>query len=227
MTQESASEVRSRHVEAMGPELGGLYHALWQEVAWLHMKWLDYRALFASSRGRVDLFNRTAPSFFGHLEGVLWEDILLHLSRLTDTPASRGKANLTLTRLPDAIDVPALQAKVALLVEQTVADAAFARDWRNRRLAHRELKIGTGEAARPLAPASRERLEKALKAIRDAMNAVELHYRDSTVMYEGVIQARGGVDALVSVLEVADGVERDQRLAIRRALRTSSGTPEA
>ena len=72
--------------EVMGPDLGPLFYALYNEVAWVHATFHEYRQLYGTSKQRVDLLNETAPFFFLVLEGVLWRDILMHINRLTDPP---------------------------------------------------------------------------------------------------------------------------------------------
>lgn len=95
----TAEQVRNEHLQVLGPTLGPLYHALYNEVTWLHAKWKQYRLLFAESQERVDLLNDVAGFFFLLIQDVLWEDIILHIARLTDPPQSVGKDNLTLLRL--------------------------------------------------------------------------------------------------------------------------------
>ena len=99
-------EARAEHIRIMGEDLGSLYDALWQEVAGLYGKWSEYVALFGTRESRVDLLNQAAPSFFRIVQDSLWEDVLLHIARLTDPPKSAGKSNLTVQRLTSAIDYP-------------------------------------------------------------------------------------------------------------------------
>lgn len=37
--QRTAEEVNQDHIQAMGEALGSLYHALWNELAWLQSRW--------------------------------------------------------------------------------------------------------------------------------------------------------------------------------------------
>jgi AbiU2 len=74
----TAEQVRSEAIAAMGSPLGETYHSLSDEVAWLHLKWNDFRELFAN-RDTVDLLNSAAPAYFHELQRQTWEDVLLHL----------------------------------------------------------------------------------------------------------------------------------------------------
>jgi hypothetical protein len=47
-----------------------------------------------------DRLNRSAPGFFRMLQEQQFETNMLHMARLTDSPNSVGKANLTIRNLP-------------------------------------------------------------------------------------------------------------------------------
>ena len=87
---QTSEDVEKAHLEAFGPNMGPLYHALEDEVTWLHAKWLEYRKLFAKSKESVDFLNETARFFFRVVQDVLWDDVLLHIARLTD-PAKQNR----------------------------------------------------------------------------------------------------------------------------------------
>ena len=197
----TSEHVRTAKIAAMPAPLGEIHFALYNEVVWLYMKWNDFYSLFGSDAETVALLNQAAPVFFNHLQRALWEDILLHLCRLTDPPQSVGRNNLTLRRLPLIITEPALKTNVEALVGQARNKTDFARDWRNRRLAHKELPPLSGQTSVPLTPASRKDVEHALKAITEVMNCIERHYQNSDVEYSGVIEPPGGVDALLHYLK--------------------------
>jgi hypothetical protein len=196
----SAEQVRERSIAAMPAPLGEIHYALHNEVAWLHVKWKNYRALFARDQETIDLLNAAAPAFFHALQRMMWEDVLLHLCRLTDPPKSVGRDNLTVRRLPDTTPDPNLQNQVRPLVDDVNQRTQFARDWRNRRLAHRELPPTSGQAAQPLASISRQQIEDALGAIRRTMNCIEQHYLHAPVSYEHSVEALGGVESLLARL---------------------------
>src|ERR1022692_4592362 len=75
------------------------------------------------------------------------------------------KQALTILRIPDAIPDSALRSLVALLVDDAEQKTRFAREWRNRRLAHHELPEFQGQVAAPLPAAGRQDVEDALAAI--------------------------------------------------------------
>src|SRR5262245_19664835 len=114
----------------MGAELGALYSQLWNECAWLHARWAEYRALFGTSPERAQLLDQTARLFFTIIHDGLLDATLLHLCRLTDPPVTGSKTNLTLARLPDLVKPQIRTSTQAYLVSARDA-TRFARDWRN------------------------------------------------------------------------------------------------
>jgi hypothetical protein len=209
----TASQAKAENILKMGQELGDLYSALWQEIAWIHSKWDEYVVLYGTKPERIDLLNRAAPAFFRLIQDVLWEDIVLHIARLTDSPKSLGKPNLSINRLAPLITDASLCAKVELLVATCVSASEFAKDWRNKHLAHRDLARAIAEVADPLMPASRAHVVKVLTSLTDLLNSLSLHYFDSTTFFEGT-GSLGDAESLLYILDdglkVAD--ERRQRV---------------
>lgn len=207
--QQTASQVKTEHIAKLGPNLGPVFHELWNELAWLRVKWQEYHELFGTSPERVQLVNSAAGLFFRIVQHTLWENILLHLCRMTDPPQSAGKANLTLQVLPDLIADLSLKADVKALVMQAFNTTTFARDWRNRLLGHRDLALALDSGAQPLAPASRAQVSAALSAIHAVLNRISERLLDSTLMNDVITPFTGAV-TLMSLLR--DGIEaRDAR----------------
>lgn len=204
----SAEEVEADHLRVLGPQLGVLWHALYNEVVWLHAKWKQYRHLYASTEN-VDLLNETAGFFFGVVQKIMWEDAVLHLARLTDPPRSMGKENLTLRRLAEAIEDAALSARVTALVEAAMSECEFARDWRNRHLAHRDLHLALHSGAKLLPGVSRDQMERALAAFRSVLNEVERHYWGPTTAFEHFL-GHSDAESLTHYLSEAVKAERKQ-----------------
>jgi hypothetical protein len=139
---------------------------------------------------------------------MMWEDVLLHLCRITDPIKTMGHDNLTVMRIPDAIPDQAFRDEIKSLVEDVKRKTQFARDWRNRRLAHQELPPFQGQATAPPLPPSRQSIEDALAAVVTVMNRIERHYLKESVLYEQSIEALGGVECLVALL--AKGIEAEK-----------------
>lgn len=219
MSYKTSKEVEQQYVGSMGAELGRLFHELVNECSWLHWKWGEYVTLFGSKPERIDLLNAASGAFFRIVQDCLWKDTLLHIARLTDPPESAGKKNLTLQRLPTLV-MPEVRAKVDTLLQDCLTKSEFARDWRRRHIAHRDLRLALSENAQPLAHASRQTVRQSIESIAALLNGVELHYLHSEVAYE-FTSPLPNAESLLYVLR--DGVEADRQ----RRKRLESGNIES
>lgn len=204
----TTEEVKRHHIEMMGDTLGSLYHALWNELAWLYTKWREYVELFGTTPSRIDLMNQVSGLFFRVVQDSLWEDSILHIARLTDPPKSVGKKNLTIRQLPDLIEETTLKERLSELIDLAVKKAEFSRDWRNRHIAHKDLDLALSNGAQPLKPASRAKVKEALSSISDVLNVLSTHYMDSTTLFER-ISGSGGAVSLLHVLE--NGLQAEKK----------------
>ena len=126
---------------------------------------------------------------------------MLHLSRLTDPPESMGKGNLTVRRLPDLISDPMLKTSVEADIDTLVKSCNFARNMRNRRLAHTDLMTSRNEHPSPLPTVVGEDITRALQRLRALLSSIEKHFgRDIPVL---TLLDPWGAKSLVAYLESA------------------------
>jgi len=217
MTEQTAEQIKARHIEAMGCELGELFYLLKRDIFQLYVQWNEYVDAFGTNEKRIDLLNRAAGGFARSIQDALWADVLLGLTRLTDPPMSVGKANLTVTRIPNLLEDD-LRESIQQLVDVALEFTAFARDWRNRYFAHRDLQHAIDANAVPLEAASRLKVRQALEAIVAIMNRVEAHFEDSTTLYSEARHLNGVLD-LLYVLD--DGILFDRQRRARREAGTA------
>lgn len=197
--KKSIDTAREECIKKMGASLGTQYHALWQEVAWLHGKWSEFVELFGRKPSRIDLLNKVAPHFFYIVQNLLWEETLLHITRLTDSPKSVGKKNLTICSLPNFIAHQQTKKIVTNLVDIAKTEAEFCRDWRNRRIAHLDFDLATNQSSVPLKPASREKVGNVLVSLANVLNAVSHHYCDSTTAFQAYSSFGGSINLLYTL----------------------------
>jgi len=214
MSARTAEEARQHYVSVMGEELGALYHRLWNELAWLYSKWEEFVELFGTKPTRIDLLNEAAGHFFRVVQDTLWDDTLIHIARLTDSPQTGRRDNATICRLPSLMTSEAGRAEVQSKVDEAIALAAPCRDWRNRRIAHLDLELALSAGAEPLKPASRASVRAAMDAIAAVLNAVSSHLLDSTTSFEGVGIPNGALN-LLYILDDGVKAERARRDRLR------------
>jgi AbiU2 len=216
----SPEQVRDDYRGAMGDELGTLFYALWNELAWFDAKWQQYCQLYAESQKRVELLNASASFFFRVVQDALWEDVILSIARLTGPIRSLGKDNLTLLRLPALVAEGAVVVALHSAIDHATDAAAFAKDWRNRRLAHRDLALALETGVQPLSPVSRTNVRAALAAMQKVFDVLHAHYFGSPIAWE-LFSVHGDANALVHWLASTRMAEE------RRFKRLREGKPLA
>jgi hypothetical protein len=202
----------------MGEPLGRIYHGLTNELAWLYIKWSELVELFGTKPSRIDLLNKAAGGFFRVVQDAFWDDVLMHITRMTDPPKSMGRENLTIRSLPPLIDRSDFRQSLQTRIDAAVSCTAFARDWRNRQLAHRDLALALEIGAEPLMPASRAAFRQALDSITEVLNAVSSEYLGSTTVFDSLENAAGAISLLYVIddgLRVED--ERMKRMQSRES----------
>ena len=200
-TTQTEADIRAAKIVAMGPDLGDIHYLLWHDLTWLHFEWRQFVELFGIDEARFQIMNDAAPRFFWSLERVLWQDILLGLSRLADPAGTAGQQNLTFRRLLSALPVDGPREEVLSALNEYELRVRFAREWRHALFAHRALNHAAEPEAHPLAHASRAQVIDALQAASTLMNLVELRYQDGTTRYEASFDSIGGATDLLLCLE--------------------------
>lgn len=210
-----AEGVRQQHLDALGPELGPVYHDLYNQCAWLYVKWHQFLVLYGTKPERIDLLNRTAPLFFRIVHDTLWEDTLLNLARLTDRPflgfGKNRKASLSIQCLPDLITDEEFKSEIQGLVDTALTATAFARDWRNRRIAHRDLELAIKEDAKPITPGSRKAVDDALASISRIVERLSAIYLKQPDLRLHWINQTTANDAISLLYVIQDGLEADEK----------------
>jgi AbiU2 len=221
MTDQTASEAKAQYIQTMGEALGKQFHALWQEIALLHINWKEYMALFGTNEKRIERLNLSAPAFFRMIQDELWSATLLHIARLLDSPKTGGQGNLSVRNFTDLVDQK-LKMPLAALIDKAVADAKFARDWRNKVIAHQDLALALQDgSAKPLTSASRKDVDTALKSLSAVMNCVQKHYLDGGTTFDAAARHNG---ALTLLYLLGDGLKAksEREAALQKAIEGGS-----
>jgi hypothetical protein len=228
MADQSAEDQKKANIAAMGEELGTLYSALWQELAIVYVYWLEYVDLFGTKSSRIDMLNRAAPMFFRMIQDELWGMMLLNLARMTDPPFSgKDKANLSLQALRDLIKDTGLKRTVGGLIDNALNATKFARDWRNRLIAHRDRDIVLNTATTPLEDASRAQVKEALASLAAVLNALALHFFKSETHFDRTMRPNGAETLLYLLDEgLRSREERLERMRSGRGMEADFAVPE-
>ena len=166
--------------DLMGRERGATVRAL--EKQWIAgLLWYrQLRELFGTKE-RVELLSALGTPFWRGIQEVLWNELILRVTRLTDRRSVAGKNNLTVIRLPELCEDAALREEVQGYVDTAVgAVDKGMRDWRNRYISHTDFALATNPEARPLAPVDLEGIGIVLDAVHASINAICAHYLPGT-----------------------------------------------
>ena len=198
-SSDSQQETQDNLISLMGVELGRLFYAMQKELVWLHVIWQEYRVLYGTSPAQLQIANRAAGFFFRIVQDELWDSVVLRIARLTDSQKSMGKPNLTIRAFPDLLSDQNLKQELDDLISISLKKAEFAREHRHKRLAHNDLAQAI-ESSTPLNGISRRNVEEMLESLRNVMNRLDAHYRNTTFMYQHFV-ADTGAERLLRVLD--------------------------
>lgn len=110
---------------------------------------------------------------------------------MTDQPQIGKRRNLTVQSLPALVGDSTLRSEIQALCDKALTSAAFAREHRNKRIAHQDHDYLSKRSSNPLSGVSRASVEEMLAALRAVLNRLNNHFRDSTVMYEDFVDESG------------------------------------
>ena len=214
MRYTTSQDLEYQHKSMFGPILGPLYHDLYNEVCHVHEKWDIYCALFGKSKKRIDLLNEISRHFFWTIQNALLDDIILHLSRLTDPTEQSGRSNLALFSIPEAISDPkfdSLKSEISQLVENAKTKTESFRVRRNKRIAHRDLKVALNQSA-SLPSVQKKDMEGALSSLSKVLTHLKDGYCGTSTVNEWTpINSDGCVEELVYHLSFATWMEKHRR----------------
>ncbi|MGZ5435134.1 MAG: AbiU2 domain-containing protein [Pyrinomonadaceae bacterium] len=175
----------------LSSEVAELYTPLFSQVSYLHAQWEIYRQLYVAGPETFQLLKWAADGFFRVVQDTLASEILLTISRLTDAKqtgrGNRARDNLSLDQLTHSVDqskFPVLRAEIDNRLTQSQQACAFARDVRNKLLAHSDLSTSLRDREAVISQATTTNIDAALVSIVHVMNAIPAHFDGSTVVYE-------------------------------------------
>ena len=193
-TSRTPDEMLQDYTAAMGPKLGPAFHRLYNDNAWLHMKWNEFLKLFVKSPAQMRELNTAASGFFHQVQELWWDDMLLHIFRMTDKRTDVLSVHTLLREAPASLK-PTIESHIAVITPAT----EFARHARHNSIAHRNLNVALGVT--PLTLGSRNDIRGALKAIDDLLHAIEFHFLKTNPTNYDFLDNIGGVDSLLDIVD--------------------------
>lgn len=200
----SEDERRGRCIKGMGDPLGAMYCDLNDHLMDVLLLWEQFEQLFGADEETVQVLNSAAPTFFGVVQAQFLDSVMLGISRLTDSPVNSCQKNLSIRSIPPLVSDLNLRDQVDGAIQIALADTKFARDHRNKRIAHTDLLHVQGCAAKRLPPANRQKIKAGLESICAVLEILNGHYLQSEFAYDTLIYG-GGAGSVVALLR--DGLK--------------------
>jgi hypothetical protein len=186
--------------QALSPEARELYESLKTNLVETGARWKTYKELFVGNDARLELLRESANVFFGRIQRVLLDDVILGIARLADRAKQRDDENQSAARLLEVLAntsdkdlVARLEGELARVQEVC---APFMKH-RNKRVAHRDKKTEVRQGT-TLPELSVQSFELALFRLSSFLNQVEEYFGDLAVL--------GHTQLIEPYLESVDGL---------------------
>jgi hypothetical protein len=165
--------------------------------------WTHFQTLFEGSDLKRELLQTTAPKFFGDVNLMLIEHLILQICKLTDPEITQGKRNLTVQFLINNADFSASPRELATLTKIAARIDAFRKrilPARNKFISH--LDLDAVHRRKPLGGASIAAWQEFWLDLQDFVGIMHKRYIDPKVPY--YLNGVGGfsdTDQLVKALK--------------------------
>lgn len=171
-------------------------------AVFLRWSWGNYEYLFGHA-DRLATLNAAGPGFFGWAEMLIVDDILMRISRLTDTAGNRRQENVTLENLLIStewkVTDPIRWEKFSKHLKDVAGKCAGCRAHRNKRISHADLTVATKAVALPTVTVAETR--DAILAIEEFIHAIYPEVRPNTQQSFNNLEADGDVGRLIRYLD--------------------------
>jgi hypothetical protein len=207
------------------PNFRATLEALDTEAFALLDEWIVYQDLFGRDQERIDLFNETAPRFFGLLQFSMLDSVIAQICRITD-PHESGREviheHLSLRRVgvlakPRHPKVARQLNKAAERIDELCKPC---RDWRNKKVSHLDLATHLDAKNSPL-KVTRKNVGDAVDAIKAYLNTAREKLAAGEFYYDEVYRQEGVKPLLRALIEAVQfrALAKEQPETFRLLLR--------
>lgn len=114
---------------------------LQNDFLWSNVYLTQYKKLFEFNSKRIFLLDQTASMFFAVVQELLWHEIIISITRLTDKHEVGSNRNNSINIIP-YLEIELswdLDPDIEILITQINEKSQPFREWRNKRIAHRDM----------------------------------------------------------------------------------------
>jgi len=181
-----------------------IYESINNEILNLHYRWKVFRNVYAKNEEQIILINKIDSEFFGIVQEVYQDSIVLYLSRLTDKEKMGwNNRNLSLYTFINDIEKDIDNLTKSKMVEKLKKIEVLVKKIRTQRskmIAHLDYDCALNVQKAKTLGISRKDIELVLEAIRDFMNIANGYIYNSETTYDGIMNINGG-EALFDFLD--------------------------
>jgi len=179
-----------------------LYEELCDEASWLLGCWRLYRQIYGD-RKTVETIREAAPFFFGSVQKLLREGVLLSVQRLLDASGSHDARTASLESLLQSTDAQphevAILRKLKKDLQTLRTKAETIKQLRHRQIAHLDLRTVLLKHPAPLGQVTVQTMNSVVTGIADWLNEFGRQFYKTAVSVEvGEIDG----DTMVFLLEL-------------------------
>ncbi|MBR9861578.1 hypothetical protein GYB22_12710 [bacterium] len=184
--EKSSKTIKEEYIQVLGHEFGSVMYHINIEVIKLVAAWEDFKVLYTSGNYTIDLMNATAPQFFGQLQNILFRNIVLSISRLTENKKTAGYKNISFRKCLDyctsSDNTEHSEHSRSLLsrIEEIEIDLPEIRKWRNKVYGHNSFDLFiTGNVV--LGKIDKELIDRLIELISTLFNDMHFTFLRKTV----------------------------------------------
>jgi len=169
------NETLERDKETLGCELGTLYNTLKNVMLYLQSKFQLYDKLYGTEFS-IKTLNNFSSEFFGIIQDILFDDIILHLNKLFDSSKGKGdKKVLNFNCLLELITEETLKVKVKNFWDEYNKKCEIIKTRRNKYIAHFDYDFFLEKKEYDISIEYKE-LKEIIKGLWDILDIIEGHY---------------------------------------------------
>lgn len=193
-------ELEESAIKTFGNELGLTYYYLYNQIGFLKIKWSEYKKLYLVSKEQIDFLNSYAPFYFSVNQKIYFNDILLHIVKLTDKEKTLGHDNLSIEKLKSLIPNGKDNTEVKKAITDSLSQVKFFKEWRNKYLAHFDFYVMTNQNNNLLNEVPIEDVEKSINSLWNIIQIISKTYFNE-ILADDVIEQLGGATVFIKKLK--------------------------
>lgn len=171
-----------KYTDRMGPSIGRKYYYIWQYTSAINFEWHQFNDLFGTNERRIKIFNTIAPQFWGRIQYIMLDFIVLGISRLLDKKRGTISIRKLIPDLKSVVDADLHRALTAELGQAEILTKKLS-DRRNDSIAHLNLMSISQPSTPDQLSVSRAEIKEVINSINSIVTQIYMHYFDSDLKF--------------------------------------------